>query len=199
MVGTPGRVIDLLERNAISFKDLQTIVLDESDTMLNMGFQEDVEKIYRFIQDQNEGLVQKIMFSATYPDWVKQIERKFISKDRIFIDMFKKSENQTNLNVKHLAIQCDFKDRITSLGNVVMTYAGKPSSRTIVFCNTKQDCGEIQMNSNLDVELAVLNGDVSQPQREQTMRLFRDGKIQVLVATNVAARGLDIPEVELII
>jgi len=139
------------------------------------------------------------MFSATYPDWVKQIERKFISKDRIFIDMFKKSENQTNLNVKHLAIQCDFKDRITSLGNVVMTYAGKPSSRTIVFCNTKQDCGEIQMNSNLDVELAVLNGDVSQPQREQTMRLFRDGKIQVLVATNVAARGLDIPEVELII
>ncbi|KAL4480085.1 hypothetical protein ABPG74_020601 [Tetrahymena malaccensis] len=200
VVGTPGRIIDQYERGALMFHSIVATVLDEADQMLNFGFQEDIEKIFGFIKnDKGEERPQNLLFSATMPSWVHDIARKFLREDRVLIDLVKNLGNKTSQDVTHLAINCPYFQRTEAIGDVILCYGGGAHSRVIIFCETKNEANEIMLKANIKQDVQVLHGDIPQKQREITFQGFREGKFKCLVATNVAARGLDIPEVDLIV
>lgn len=198
-VGTPGRLIDLIEKGALKLTNIRAVVLDEADQMLDMGFDKDIEKIFEMVKrDSKEDRVQKLLFSATIPSWVHNVVGKYLNKDFKMVDLVKDSKVQTSLTVSHLAINCPFHQRISAVGEVVKVYGGQ-HGRTIIFTEKKQEANDISLKANLNQEAHVLHGDIPQKQREVTFQHFREGKVKCLIATNVAARGLDIPEVDLII
>lgn len=205
MVGTPGRIIDLMDRQAFSFKALRCFILDETDQMLNIGFQEDIERILKTLRSELESSgksidrVQFLLFSATIPKWVDQIAGRFMKPDLLFVDMIRHSDTKTSTTVEHLALFFPSKEhKIEAIGDLVLVYGGA-HSRTIIFTDTKEEANEIMLKGQLKVECQVLHGDIPQKQREVTFTSFRNGSLKCLVATNVAARGLDIPEVDLIV
>ena len=205
VIGTPGRVIDLLERRALSTSDLRHMILDETDQMLNIGFQEDIERILRYVKSEFDEMrkpiesIQFLLFSATIPSWVEKMSSKFMKRDLVFIDMIKHSEVKTSKTVEHLSIFIPSKElKIPAIGDIVLVYGGS-HSRTIIFTDKKEEANEVMLHGQLKVESQVLHGDIPQAQREVTFKSFRTGNLKCLIATNVAARGLDIPEVDLII
>lgn len=205
IVGTPGRLIDLMDRRAFSFRNIQHFILDETDQMLNIGFQEDIERILKTVRQTMEEnqksieSVQFLLFSATVPNWVDQISAKFMKPDYVYVDMIKHSETKTSKTVEHLALFFPSKDhKIEAIGDLVLVYGGA-HSRTIIFTDTKEEANEVLLKGQLKVECQVLHGDIPQKQREVTFTSFRNGSLKCLAATNVAARGLDIPEVDLIV
>ena len=205
IVGTPGRIMDLQDRKELILSDLQVIVLDETDQMLNIGFQEDIERILKGVRedisekDRKPDDIQFLLFSATVPRWVEKIAYKFMKRDLVRVDMIKDSTIKTSVTVDHYCISFPNKDqKISAIGDVVMVYGGA-HCRTIIFTDTKEEANDIMLNGQLKMDMQVLHGDIPQNQREVTFKSFRSGKLKCLVATNVAARGLDIPEVDLII
>lgn len=205
VVGTPGRIMDLQERGEVVLSDIECMVLDETDQMLNFGFQEDIEDIIdnakQDLRDANRNLsdVQFLLFSATVPRWVEKIAMRFMKPDLERVDMVKGSTVKTSMTVEHLCIVFPSREqKIAAIGDVVKKYGGC-HSRTIIFTDTKEEANNILLNGQLKMDLQVLHGDIPQNQREVTFKSFRNGKLKCLVATNVAARGLDIPEVDLII
>jgi len=205
VVGTPGRVMDLQERRELNLSKVQAIVLDETDQMLNFGFQEDIEKILKTtsgdLADEGRKMdeIQFCLFSATIPRWIDNIAAKFMKRDVCRVDMIKNSHNKTSTTVDHYCISFPNKDqKISAIGDVVMTYGGA-HSRTIIFTDTKEEANNIMLNGQLKMDMQVLHGDIPQAQREVTFKSFKAGKLKCLVATNVAARGLDIPEIDLVI
>lgn len=200
IIGTPGRLLDLVERKAVSFSDLKIIVLDEADQMLDMGFQEDIEKIYQAIHAEiSREKLQSLLFSATIPTWVHEVSRKYLREDNLSrVDLIKEKGYRTPTTVKHLAINCPFFSRNGAIGDIVLCYGGQ-HARTIIFTETKKEANDILLEAHIKQECQVLHGDIPQKQREITFRAFREGKFKCLIATNVAARGLDIPDVDLIV
>lgn len=205
VIGTPGRVIDLINRKELNFRKLRHLILDETDQMLNIGFQEDIEKILKSIKEQFDEYkksidrIQFLLFSATIPKWVEKISKKFMKEDVEFVDMIKNSEVKTSKTVEHLCLFIPSKEmKIPSIGDIVLVYGGA-HSRTIIFTDKKEEANEVMLHGQLKIECQVLHGDIPQTQREVTFKSFRNGTLKCLVATNVAARGLDIPEVDLII
>ena len=205
IIGTPGRLMDLQDRKHLNLSELKCIILDETDQMLNFGFQEDIEKILKQAKEdladasRNMSEIQFCLFSATVPRWVEKIASKFMKDNLIRVDMIKDDTIKTSVTVEHLKIFFPNKEqKISSIGDVVGVYGGS-HSRTIVFTDTKQEANDIMLNGQLKLDMQVLHGDIPQNQREITFKSFRAGKLKCLVATNVAARGLDIPEVDLII
>jgi ATP-dependent RNA helicase DDX21 len=205
LIGTPGRLIDLMDRKAFNFRSIRHFILDETDQMLNIGFQEDIERILKTVRaefEENQKSIDKIqflLFSATVPRWVDQIASKFMKKDLVFVDMIKNSETKTSKTVEHLALFFPSKEhKIEAIGDLVLVYGGA-HSRTIIFTDTKEEANEVALRGQLKIECQVLHGDIPQKQREITFTAFRNGSLKCLVATNVAARGLDIPEVDLIV
>ena len=204
-VGTPGRVIDLLMRGALSTKKLKYFILDETDQMLNIGFQDDIERIMKRIgeefaqENKSTEKIQNLLFSATIPRWVDKISSKFMKRNVVFVDMIKHSETHTSKTVSHYSLFFPSKDdKIHAIGDLILVYGGA-HSRTIVFTDTKEEANEVMLKGQLKVDCQVLHGDIPQKQREVTFQSFRSGNLRCLVATNVAARGLDIPEVDLIV
>lgn len=198
IVGTTGRLLDHIKRGSIDLKHVQSVVLDEADRMLDMGFQEDVEEIMNNIKTQSEKKPQVVLFSATIPPWVQKVSRQY-TENHVLIDLVKDLKNKTAKSVEHLAIQCPEQTLTESLVDV-LSYYSSATSKTIIFAQTKIQANDILlhlMNSNKTAE--VLHGDINQTQREVTLKRFREGKINTLIATDVAARGLDIPNVDLII
>lgn len=199
IVGTPGRILDLLDRNCLNFKEIRTVVLDEADQMLNFGFQESIEQIFeRLLSHKNGKKPQYLLFSATIPTWLHEISRKYIDPAREFIDLVANSEVKTAKTVEHLAINCPYHMRVETIADVVLCYGGR-HCRTIIFTETKSEANDILLKSKMKQECQVLHGDIPQKQREITFKGFREGKFKCLIATNVAARGLDIPEIDLIV
>lgn len=205
VVGTPGRVIDLIDRQDLQLTDIRHLILDETDQMLNIGFQEDIEKILKKVKDALEQSqrrfeeIQCLLFSATIPSWVQNISSRFMKPNVVFIDMIKRSEVKTSKTVEHLSMFIPSKEmKIPSLGDIVLIYGGA-HSRAIIFTDKKEEANEVMLHGQLKVECQVLHGDIPQTQREVTFKSFRNGSLKCLVATNVAARGLDIPKVDLII
>ena len=199
IAGTPGRIIDMIKRDVIKFDSIRTIVLDEVDVMLDIGFKDDIEQILSFIhKDLNGDKLQHCFFSATIPYWVQDLSRKYMGRDYEYVDLVKGSEVKTSITVEHLAILCPYSMRIGAMGDVVSCYGGR-NSRCIIFTETKQEANDILLKSNIKQDCQVLHGDIPQKQREITFQGFREGKFKCLIATNVAARGLDIPEVDLIV
>ena len=197
-VGTTGRVLDHIERGNIDFRDIKCICLDEADQMLNMGFQEDVEKVMKNVTKDAHDKAQFLLFSATVPHWVKDVARNYLSPDYKFIDLVKDLKNKTSKTVAHLAINCPYYNRTATLADILLCYGGL-HGKTIVFAQTKADANSVLLADKINHDVEVLHGDIAQNQREVTLQRFRESKFNVLVATDVASRGLDIPNVDLVI
>ncbi|TRY91607.1 hypothetical protein DNTS_021764 [Danionella cerebrum] len=199
LVGTPGRIRDLLQNHSLNLRQIQHMVLDEVDHMLDMGFAEQVEEILSVAYNrEGEEDPQTLLFSATCPSWVYEVARKYMRTDFMHVDLIGKRTQRTATTVEHLAIECHRSQRASVIGNVIQVYSGR-QGRTIVFCETKKLVTELSVSPALKQSVQCLHGDIAQQQRETTLKGFRNGSFQVLLATNVAARGLDIPEVDLVL
>ncbi|XP_027316556.1 nucleolar RNA helicase 2 [Anas platyrhynchos] len=199
LVGTPGRINDHIQNSKLDLSNVKHVVLDEVDHMLDMGFAEQVEEILGFAYKKgSENNPQTLLFSATCPHWVYDVAKKYMKGEYEQIDLIGKKTQRTATTVEHLAIQCRSSQRAEVLGDIIQVYSGS-RGRTIIFCETKKEANELALNSSLKQDAQSLHGDIPQKQREVTLKGFRNGVFEVLIATNVAARGLDIPEVDLVI
>ncbi|XP_052186081.1 DEAD-box ATP-dependent RNA helicase 7 [Diospyros lotus] len=192
VVGTPGRIKDHIERGNIDLSSLKFRVLDEADEMLRMGFVEDVELILGKVEDASK--VQTLLFSATLPEWVKHIAARFLKPDKKTVDLVGNEKMKASINVRHIIIPCSSSARSQLIPDIIRCYSS--GGRTIIFTETKDSASEL---AGLLPGARALHGDIQQAQREVTLSGFRSGKFMTLVATNVAARGLDINDVQLII
>ncbi|RWR94471.1 DEAD-box ATP-dependent RNA helicase 3, chloroplastic isoform X1 [Cinnamomum micranthum f. kanehirae] len=192
VVGTPGRIIDLINSKSLQLGEVQYLVLDEADQMLAVGFEEDVEVILEKLPSER----QSMLFSATMPGWVKKLSRKYLDNP-LTIDLVGDQEEKLAEGIKLYAIPTTATSKRTILSDLITVYA--KGEKTIVFTQTKRDADEVSMALSNSIASEALHGDISQHQRERTLNGFRQGKFTVLVATDVAARGLDIPNVDLII
>ncbi|KAJ8752766.1 hypothetical protein K2173_008501 [Erythroxylum novogranatense] len=192
VVGTPGRIKDHIERGNIDFSVLKFRVLDEADEMLRMGFVEDVEFILGKVEDVSK--VQTLLFSATLPDWVKHIASRFLKPSKKTIDLVGNEKVKASTNVRHIVLPCLTSAIPQVIPDIIRCYSS--GGRTIVFTEKKESANEL---AGLLPGARALHGDIQQSQREVTLSGFRSGKFMTLVATNVAARGLDINDVQLII
>lgn len=183
IVATPGRLIDLIERGKIALENIRFLVLDEADEMLNMGFKEDIETILEKTPDTRRTL----LFSATMPKEIANIARRYMKN---FEEITVGTRNSGSENVEHIYYISQAKQRYMVLKRIVDL---NPDIYGIVFCRTRQETKEVadklmQDGYNAD----ALHGDLSQAQRDTVMQKFRIRNIQLLVATDVAARGLDV-------
>ncbi|PWZ53621.1 DEAD-box ATP-dependent RNA helicase 3, chloroplastic [Zea mays] len=192
VVGTPGRIIDLINGGSLQLGEVQYLVLDEADQMLAVGFEEDVETI---LQQLPAGR-QSMLFSATMPSWVKKLSRRYLNNP-LTIDLVGDQDEKLAEGIKLYAIPLTATSKRTVLSDLITVYA--KGGKTIVFTRTKKDADEVSLALTNSIASEALHGDISQHQRERTLNGFRQGKFTVLVATDVAARGLDIPNVDLII
>ncbi|MCH5219196.1 MAG: DEAD/DEAH box helicase [Muribaculaceae bacterium] len=185
IVATPGRLIDLINRGVVKLDDVHTVVLDEADEMLNMGFVESIEDILQHVPQQRKML----MFSATMPSEVARIAKRFMkSPEEVVIG----TRNQGAANVRHIYYIVNARDKYLALKRVA---DDNPNIYAIVFCRTRRDTQEVADSLIHDGYNAdALHGDLSQQQRDIVMKKFRDRVITILVATDVAARGLDVDD-----
>jgi len=193
VVGTPGRVMDLINRGDLRLQNIQHAVLDEADEMLNMGFAEDVETIFGNFDTDS---AQVLMFSATTPDWVKEISSRYTDKP-VSIDAVGNSQTRLATTVNHVSIEVDRDLKAGILEDLIAVH-GK-GSRAIVFAQTKAECDHLTTSAFKSVSAQPLHGDMSQKLRDTCIKQFKNHKFQVLVATDVAARGLDISGVDLVV
>ncbi|MCX6995529.1 MAG: DEAD/DEAH box helicase, partial [Kiritimatiellaeota bacterium] len=185
IVATPGRMQDLLRRRAVRLADVQRVVLDEADEMLNMGFQEDLEAILKEVPDS----ARTLLFSATMPKQVAAIASKYMdAPEEILI-------GQRNAGAEQVSHECyvvHARDRYPALRRIIDYYQGLYG---IVFCRTRLETQEVADRLKADGYPAdALHGELSQPQRDRVMKNFRDRELRILVATDVAARGLDVTD-----
>ncbi|MCM1348229.1 MAG: DEAD/DEAH box helicase [Firmicutes bacterium] len=185
IVATPGRLIDLINRGEVKLNDVHTVILDEADEMLNMGFLESIDAILEHVPQQRKML----MFSATMPNEIAGIARKYM-KDPVEFVVGKRNEGATN--VRHIYYMVNARDKYLALKRIA---DDTPNIYGIIFCRTRRDTQEIADKLIADGYNAdALHGDLSQQQRDIVMRKFRDRVIKLLVATDVAARGLDVDD-----
>lgn len=183
IVATPGRLIDLLERGKVKLEDVAYLVLDEADEMLNMGFKDDIETILKTIPETR----RTMLFSATMPKEIEQIAKTYMTdNEEITIG----ERNTGTQNVEHIYYVCQAKQRYLVLKRIVDM---NPDIYAIVFCRTRQETKEVAeklINDGYNAD--ALHGDLSQAMRDTVMQKFRVRNLQILVATDVAARGLDV-------
>lgn len=196
IVGTPGRTIDHIQRGNLILDNVDFMVLDEADEMLNFGFADAIEQVLQSIPTGRS--YQTLLYSATMPEWVNTTATKYFQNPSVTVDFVGNDALQTSQTVEHMAISCSRAVRQQTLSDVVKVYSGL-KGRTLIFANTKNECNDIALNSSISNDCQVLHGDIQQAQREVTLNSFRDGKFYVLVATDVAARGLDIEGITLVI
>ena len=202
VVATPGRATDFMEKGTLRFDRVNFVVLDEADHMLDIGFKDSIENLLRQIAHQNGSekesvnTHQTMLFSATVPEWVKGT--KFLREEREFIDLIGKENVKTANTIRFFKRQCRYQEVPAMLGDLIRVYSGK-HGKTLVFTNTKKDCHDLSINNDIKLDAQCLHGDMQQEQRESTMKSFRENKFAVLIATDVAARGLDLPKVDLVI
>lgn len=187
IIGTPGRVMDHMRRKTIKFGQVHTVVLDEADEMLNMGFLEDMETILSELPEER----QTVMFSATMPAAIAEIAKKF-QKEPEIVKVVKK--DLTVPKVTQYYYEVKPKNKIEVMCRLLDMYAPKLS---VVFCNTKRQVDELVLAPQGRGYFAEgLHGDLKQMQRDRVMNGFRKGRTDILVATDVAARGIDVDDVE---
>ena len=191
IVATPGRLRDMIRRNRVDFTNVKTMILDEADEMLNMGFQEEVDDILEYMPKEGR---HTMLFSATMPKEVEAILNKYMT-DPVKVAVGER--NSGTANVDHIYYMMAAKDRYSVLKRII-DYT--PSIYGIIFCRTKLETQEIADNLIQDgYNAAALHGDLSQGMRDNVMDHFRKRTLQLLVATDVAARGIDVKELTHII
>lgn len=185
IVATPGRLIDLINRGVVKLGDVHTVVLDEADEMLNMGFLDSIDEILSHVPQERKML----FFSATMPDEIARISKKYMKQPVEFVIG---NKNEGTRNVRHVYYMVNARDKYLALKRIA---DDSPNIYAIIFCRTRRDTQEIADNLIADGYNAdALHGDLSQQQRDIVMKKFRDRVITLLVATDVAARGLDVDD-----
>ncbi len=185
VVGTPGRTMDLIKRNALKINDITWTVLDEADEMLNMGFRDEIDSILETTPEEK----QTLLFSATMPSEVRRIASEYMHNP---VEIAVSKVNTASKNIEHHVYLVRSSDRYLALKRLADYY---PNIYGIVFCRTRREAKDVadklmQDGYNAD----ALHGDLSQSQRDHVMDKFRNQNIQILVATDVAARGIDVNE-----
>ena len=185
VVGTPGRTMDLIKRKALKIHDITWTVLDEADEMLNMGFRDEIDSILETTPEEK----QTLLFSATMPSEVRRIASEYMNNP---VEIAVSKVNTASKNIEHQVFLVRASDRYLALKRLADYY---PNIYGIVFCRTRREAKEVadklmQDGYNAD----ALHGDLSQSQRDHVMEKFRNQNIQILVATDVAARGIDVNE-----
>ena len=188
VVGTPGRIMDHMRRHTLKLENVKTIVLDEADEMLDMGFREDIETILEGMAQEH----QTALFSATMPKPILEITKKFQKEDTEYLKM--EAKELTIPLVKQYYYEVSRKNKEEVVSRLLDYYNPK---RTLIFCNTKRMVDDLAENLVGRGYFAVgLHGDLSQAQRDRVMAGFRSGQTDILIATDVAARGIDVNDVE---
>eukprot|EP00262_Sarcandra_glabra_P014330 TRINITY_DN417_c0_g1_i1.p1 TRINITY_DN417_c0_g1~~TRINITY_DN417_c0_g1_i1.p1 ORF type:complete len:613 (+),score=109.59 TRINITY_DN417_c0_g1_i1:63-1901(+) len=191
-VGTPGRIIDLVERGALNLSEVKFVVLDEADQMLAIGFQEAVECILSYLPAKK----QCMLFSATMPLWVNQLSRKYL-RDPLVIDLVGNSDKKLADGISLYSVASTSSGKQNILPTLISRYG--QGGKSIIFTKTKRDAETLSRSVGSILASKALHGNMQQFHRDKTLAAFRDGRFNVLVATDVAARGLDIPNVDLVI
>lgn len=187
IIGTPGRIMDHMRRHTLKFTNLKMVILDEADEMLNMGFREDIDTILEKVPEEK----QTILFSATMPKEIMDLTNKY-QKDPILVKAVHKELTVPGIEQFYLDISESSKlevlSRLIDANNIKLS---------LVFCNTKKRVDELASNlQSRGYSAEALHGDMKQSQRDQVMSKFRKGHIDVLIATDVAARGIDVEDIE---
>ncbi|MBM7455834.1 ATP-independent RNA helicase DbpA [Oceanisphaera litoralis] len=189
VVGTPGRILKHLEQGSLVLDDLNTLVLDEADRMLDMGFVDDIERVVAFAPKTR----QTLLFSATYPEGIAELSRGLQQQpERVSV-----ADEQRADTIVQLLFEVVPNLRKQALATLLAHYAPRSA---VVFCNTKRACQEVADHlTTLGFSALALNGDLEQRERDQVLIRFANGSANILVATDVAARGLDIKELAAVI
>ena len=184
VVATPGRLIDLIERGSIDIKQINTVILDEADEMLSMGFKQDLNRILKY----TNGTRNTWLFSATMPQEIQRIVKTYMDPSAMKAEVNR--ESLVNANITHLYVKTTIKQKNDVL---VRLLESKDKDRGIIFCRTK--AGTQTLTSFLKEEgfnVEALEGDMQQRDRDKVMRMFKKGSIDVLISTDVSARGIDV-------
>jgi len=186
VVATPGRLVDLIHRKAVNLQTVETVVLDEADEMLNMGFKEDIDEIL----DATPDTKSVWLFSATMPKEVAEIAKNYMTDP---LEVTVGHKNQSNENIEHIYYSVKEKDRYDALKRLI---DASPEIFGLVFCRTRNETATVAEKLMKDGYSAEpLHGDLSQAMRDRVMERFRERSIQLLVATDVAARGIDVDNI----
>jgi len=186
VVGTPGRVIDHLEKGSLDLSELQYLVLDEADEMLRMGFAEDVEKIFQETPEDR----QVALFSATMPGQIRRMSKQYLNNPE---EISVKSKTTTGANIRQRYVQVMGPHKLDAMTRILEV---EDFDGVIVFVRTKMATEDLADKLKArGFQAAAINGDIAQAQRERTVEALRDGRIDILVATDVAARGLDVERI----
>ena len=189
VVGTPGRVMDHMERGHLKLDELTTLVLDEADRMLDMGFHDDIA----YVAKRCPGSRQTLLFSATYPEGIARLAQQFLRQPQ----EVKLLEQHEESKIRQRFYEVKPEERLDAVVRLLKHY--RPVS-TLAFCNTKQQCRDlVNVLRHAGIQALTLNGDLEQRERDQVLIQFANRSISVLVATDVAARGLDIDQLEAVI
>ncbi len=186
VVGTPGRILDHIERKTLVLKNVKIVVLDEADEMLDMGFIDDITKILKETPFDR----QTLLFSATMPDAILNISKRYMrTPERIRIA----ADTLTAAKINQIVYEVRHDGKTEALARLI---DASDSGRFLVFCHTKREVDDVATNLKLrGYEADAMHGDYTQVQREAVLKRFREGRVDVLVATDVAARGLDISNI----
>jgi ATP-dependent RNA helicase DeaD len=190
VVGTPGRLLDLAKRNVLDLSKVRTVVLDEADEMLSMGFVEDIEAIL----EQTSEFRQTALFSATMPKEIRRLADRYL-KDPQSITIKKKQLTVAAIEQRYYLV-----NQVDKIAALTRLFEVEPITQALIFARTRLGTGDLANElSGRGFQAEALNGDLSQDAREQVLNRFRRGQIKVLVATDVAARGLDIDDISHVI
>lgn len=191
VVATPGRLVDLLERKAIDLSFIRTIVLDEADEMLSMGFKKELDTILKF----TAGKRHTWLFSATMPVEIQRIISSYMSPQAMRIEVNKNSI--VNRDIEHKFLICSRLDKPEVLFQFLKSQG---AGRGLVFCRTKVEAQTVTKRLQAKkVNVDALEGDMYQKDRDKVMRAFKNGKLQILIATDLAARGIDVKELAFVV
>ncbi|KAJ8770338.1 hypothetical protein K2173_014948 [Erythroxylum novogranatense] len=192
VVGTPGRIIDLMKRGSLNLSEVQYVVLDEADQMLSVGFVDDIETIFQKLPQKRHSM----LFSATMPAWIRNLVRNYL-KDPLTIDLVGDSDKKLADGITLYSIASEMYEKPSILGPLITEHA--KGGKCIIFTQTKRDADRLANAMTRNYRCEALHGDISQAMRERTLSGFRNGNFNILIATDVAARGLDVPNVDLVI
>lgn len=184
VVATPGRLLDLIERRAVDISKVKILILDEADEMLSLGFKEDLNKILKY----NTYKRNTWLFSATMSEEIKQIVKTYMSPDAIRIEMNRNS--LVNENISHHYIKTNIQDKVNL---IVRLLSKRQNERGVIFCRTKAGTRTLtQQLQDEGFDVGALEGDMQQRERDKVMRAFKKERLQILVSTDVSARGIDV-------
>ncbi|OYT15745.1 MAG: DEAD/DEAH box helicase [Bacteroidetes bacterium 4572_77] len=191
IVATPGRLIDLVKRKAVDLSYVHTIILDEADEMLSMGFKAELDEILGFLAASRN----KWLFSATLPHGIKQIINKHLSPEAHKIEV--SGKNVVNKHIEHQYLICEEYDKF----NKLMSFLQKDEDeRGLIFCKTKAATQKLakQLKAK-NISADAIHGDLLQKERDKVMRAFKNESLRVLIATDLAARGIDVPDLAFVV